>query len=100
MFSVFSIFFCQGGDQIHVSVLSCFHRIVEDLRSTGQLLEVLSADLALAQVVLTFLAQQTGEPGEPGEPGELSASKCLEGILRHPQWREEFEGFWVKSLVS
>ena len=97
MSSVFSIsFFCQGEDQTDVSVLSCFHRSVEDLRCTGQLMEVLSADLASAQVVLTFLAQHRG----PGEPGEPSASKCLEGMLRHPQWREEFEGFWAKSLVS
>eukprot|EP00435_Cladocopium_sp_Y103_P045077 s917_g12.t2 len=83
------------GDQLDASaVLSCFHRIVEDLRS-GQLLEVLDADLASAQVVLTFLAQQTGEPGEPG-----SASKCLEGILRHPRWREEFEGLNLQQTIS
>ena len=28
-----------------------------------------------------------------------SATKCLENILMHAPWREEFEGFLVKQLL-
>ena len=75
-------------------ILSGLHHLVDRLGSSGQLLAVLQVDFASAHVVLRFLAEQT-----MNERLATSATKCLEHILMHAPWREEFEGFLVKQLL-
>lgn len=75
-------------------ILSGLHHLVDRLGSSGQLFAVLQVDFASAHVVLRFLAEQT-----MNERLATSATKCLEHILMHAPWREEFEGFLVKQLL-